>query len=648
VPVVLLCLARPDLLDRRPGWTAARERVETLVLEPLSEPDAEALLSDLGAELDEPARARVLASAEGNPLYVEQMAALAESGELVVPPTIQALLAERLDRLEGGERAILERAAIVGREFSRRAVTDLCPPELRPDVGRHLLALVRKELIRPHAAAPSREDGFRFRHGLIRDAAYAAMPKETRALFHEWFADWMERNAGERIAELEEIVGYHLEQAVQLRRELGPADARARRLANRATERLGAAGRRALAHGDMPATLNLLERAAALGDATDSPDPRVLLDLGAALREQGDALRADHVLSRAAVEAERAGDEALGSRVRVERSVLRVYLDPAVEARQVLEVAEQVTPIFEARGDQLGLSRAWGLVAEAHWMRSRYAAMEEVLERALVYAERAGDRREVSWILGAMCRVAVVGPRPVAEGVRRCLEIRERSRGEPTLQPVIDSMLAVLEAMRERPDEAREHYRRSRAVLEELGLNVQLASLQMYAGLAELILGDVVAAERELRPGYEALERMGERSYLSTMAGLLARAVDAQGRHDDAEELTRVSEGAASEDDLVSQVLWRGTRAKVLARLGQSDADRLARASVSLARQTDFVNMQADALVDLAETLVVLGRSDEAAEHIQAAIGLYEVKGNVASSRLTAGRAGVLSLTPSA
>ena len=196
-----------------------------------------------------------------------------ETGDLVVPPTIQALLAERLDRLEAGERAILERAAIVGQEFSRRAVTDLCPPELRAEVGRHLLALVRKELVRPHASASSAEDGYRFRHGLIRDVAYDGMPKEARALFHEWFADWMERNAGERLTEIEEIVGYHLEQAVRLRLELGPADARTRRLAARAVERLGASGRRAFGRDDVPAAVNLLERTAALLDWTTPGAP---------------------------------------------------------------------------------------------------------------------------------------------------------------------------------------------------------------------------------------------------------------------------------------------------------------------------------------------------------------------------------------
>ena len=192
-PVLLLCVARPELMDRRPDWTAPHERADVLLAQPLRAEESEALLGGLGTRLDEEMRRRVLDSAEGNPLYVEQLAALAASGDVVVPPTIAALLAERLDRLDSPERAILERAAVVGREFSRRTVTDLCPPELRGTVGSVLLSLVRKELVQPHAATGG-EERFRFRHGLIRDAAYEGTPKEARALFHEWLADWLQRH----------------------------------------------------------------------------------------------------------------------------------------------------------------------------------------------------------------------------------------------------------------------------------------------------------------------------------------------------------------------------------------------------------------------------------------------------------------------
>jgi tetratricopeptide (TPR) repeat protein len=297
----------------------------------------------------------------------------------------------------------------------------------------------------------------------------------------------------------------------------------------------------------------------------------------------------------------------------------------------LLEVAERATPVFEASGDQLGLLAASVLVANAHWSRNHYEMMEEELERARGYAQRVGDRRAMSWILGAMCRVALMGPLPVDEGIRRCLAIQAQHRGEPILQPVVDSILAVLEAMRGRFARARDHYRRSRQAFDELGLSVRLASFRMYAGWAELIAGDAAAAERELRVGFEALERMGEKSYLSTAAALLARAVLAQGRYDEAERLTQVSDDTAS-NDLLSQAMWRGTRAKVLARRGDADAERLARESVELSLETDCLNLQADALVDLAETLRLLNRGGATRDILEEAISLYETKGNLASA----------------
>jgi class 3 adenylate cyclase/tetratricopeptide (TPR) repeat protein len=649
-PILLVCPARRELLERQPGWMTPRRNAFVVTLEPLAGADVDELLDGLrtDAPLPEATLARIAAAAEGNPLFMEQLVAMAaEHGdgehELRVPPSIQALLAERLDRLSAAERAVIECAAVVGREFLRGQVVDLAAEQVRPEVGSCLMALVRKELIRPDTAATARDDGFRFRHALIRDAAYDGMPKQVRAELHERFGGIVEASYPDRLTELEEIVGYHLERAHLLRRELGREDEATDALATAAGERLGRAGRRALTRGDAHAAVNLLERSTALLDAAGRPDANVLLDLGAGLREAGDPTGADSAFTRAAAAAEAGGDEALGLRVLIERTVLRMQVDPEVEAREVLEVAEQATPVFEARGDALGLARAWGLVAEAHWLRLQCAAMEQVLERALGYAERASGRREVSWILGSMARVALIGPRPVEAGVSRCLELRARASGEPTVIPIVDSMLGVLEAMRGRLPEARARYAASRETLEELGLRFRFAQLAMYAGLAELIAGDPAEAERQVRPAYEELQTMGESGFLSTTAAVLARAVYLQQRHDGALALTETSERSASSDDIVTQALWRGTRARVLADRGSDAAEPLARQAVALARQTDFVNMLADALRDLAETLTLLHRGEEADAPLNEAIGLYEAKGNVVSA---AAARGLLDRTP--
>jgi class 3 adenylate cyclase/tetratricopeptide (TPR) repeat protein len=641
-PVLLLVLARSELLELRPTWATPRANATILALEPLSDAESDLLLARLaeGVELPADTRERIVGAAEGNPLFVEQMVAMAaeaggDADKLRMPPTIQALLAERLDRLSAPERMLLQRASVIGKEFFYRAVIDLTPPDDRSDAAGHLFSLIRKDLVGP-IRSDRRGDVLAFRHDLIRVAAYDAVPKVVRAQLHERFADWLKENFAEQISELEEIVGYHLEQTVRLRIELGRVDSATNELALRAGTHLASAGRRAFARGDVSAAWKLLERAAPLLDARPETRAEVLLHLGAVAREQGDAVRADAVLTEAETLAESAGDERLRMRVQIERSVLRLYLDPGIEARQVLEVAERATPVFEANGDQLGLLGVSVLVANAHWFRLRYQMMEEELERARDYARRAGDRRTMSWILGAMCRVALLGPLPVDQGVRRCLAIGVQNRGEPTLQPVVASMLAVLEAMRGRLTRAREHYRRSHLAFDELGLNVRLASFRMYAGWAELIAGHSTAAEREFRMGYEALERMGEQTYLSTTAAFLARAVFSQGRYDEAERLTHISDDKASDDDLFTQAMWRGTRAKVLARRGRSDAERLARESVELLLETDCLNLQADALVDLAQTLQLLKRREESVDVLEKAIGLYEMKGNLVSATAVA------------
>ena len=265
-PMLLLALARPDLLDERPMWADPEVGVATLRLGPLDGDDTRALVANLaGDSVDEEQRNRVVELAEGYPLFAEQLVAwIEESGEgddvATVPGTIEALLASRLDRLDVEERAVLERAAVVGREFWRGAVTALSPQNELAAVNRHLMSLVRKGLVRRAPSDLPREDALRFHHVLIRDVTYAGIPKSVRADLHERAADWLERRADEP----NEVVGYHLEQAHGYRSELGPVDRAVRRLGMEAGERLGRAGMRALARGDSRAAVNLLGRATSL------------------------------------------------------------------------------------------------------------------------------------------------------------------------------------------------------------------------------------------------------------------------------------------------------------------------------------------------------------------------------------------------
>jgi predicted ATPase len=650
-PILLVCLARPDLLDARPAWGGGKRNATSIFLEPLSDGESETLLENLlGATVVGPdVLGRIQESAEGNPLFVEEMIsmliddgflhrengrwqAVGDLSQVSVPATIQILLASRLDQLDVDERQVIERAALEGTTFHLGAVKALADASVRHRCAECLMALVRKELIRPARASFSDEEAFRFRHVLIREAAYDALPKQVRADLHERFAVWLEDAAGDRVAEFEELLGYHLEQAYRSRVELTRVDERASALALRAGARLAAAGRRALGRGDMPAAVNLIERADSLiGDNSGVRDD-LLLDLASALWQTGELARADAVLTKAIETADRGGDPALADRAQVERAAIRAYLGH--DAERVLEVSERAIAAFEAAGDDIGCARAWRHMATVHWLRCRFGAMEEALERALVYAERAGDEREVATVLDGLCRVALLGPRPVDEGVQRCRNTLERASHDLTLNAVAQTILGSLTAMEGRLDEARDLIARAESTFEELGLGLKLAGVSMYAAYVELIAGEWSAAERELRRGYAALESMGERAQLATVAALLARALLEQERLEEADHYTAVSKGAASTDDAFSQVLWRSSRARLLARQGeQTAAEQLAAEALAIAEQTDSPTMRGDALRDLADVLSLAQKQVEAAARLEEAVQLYETKGNVVSAR---------------
>ena len=642
-PVFVLCLARSDLLDRNPTWVKPRENVCTLYLEPLSSEETELLLDAIADEsrLDETDRERVVEAAEGNPLFAEQMVAmLAEEGELgerlPLPPSIQALLAARLDRLDRDERTMIEAAAVVGREFWRGAVADLVPDRLRDEVGRHLLALVRKELISPEASTFEREDAFRFRHVLIRDTAYEGMPKERRAELHERFAAWIERREVGQASELDEIVGYHLEQAYLLRWQLGSRDEHTQSLAARAARLLGDAGRRALARDDLHAAANLLTRATVLLRDDDAARVALAPELGRALVELGEFERADGVLTRAMEDATALGRPELRSLAEMERALLHAYTRPDGELADLERVAERAIDVFGAAGDDAGLAKAWTLRSQASWWRGHMAEMEEVLDRALHHALRAQDERAEAAILSALARGAFLGPRPVPKAIARCEAFLERASSNQPLRGVVLNMLGVLVAMSGDFERARTLCADSERLVDDLGLPVLGASLRLTAGAIELLAGDPAAAVPELQRGYETLKELGERGRLATTAALLARALAADGRDAEAEEAATASAEAASDDDLVSQIIWRGTRARLLARRGEHEAaERLACETVELADSTDYLNFHGDALVDLADVLALAGRAEEAAEALERARRLYDEKGNVVSAERT-------------
>jgi DNA-binding SARP family transcriptional activator len=613
-PILLVCLARPELYDARPRWPGA-----AVALDALDESEAAELLEELASEwpITPEARAQISEVAEGNPLYLEQLVAmLAEQGaQPVMPPTIQALITARLDGLEPGEQAVLQRAAVAGRDFSRSAVADLSPAEERDDVGAALLSLVRKELVRPARSDDPDEDGFRFRHVLIRDAAYAEIPKRSRIELHERFASWLEQREATPA-----LVGYHLEQAYRSGADIGVPD---EGIAARAGEVLAAAGRRAYARDDVRAAVNLLQRAADLvhGDA------EVLILLGSARMSSGD-FDLGHTALLAAREAA-AGDRRLEIRAAIELEFHAALTRAAPSAAEIVAVAEAALPVLEELGDDAGLSRAWRLISEANAIASRWEDRARALERALQYAQRAGDHRQQSSIVALLAQALHYGPTPVDAAIKRCDELLGAGDNDRALAAALMSTLGGLHAMRGEFDRARSLWSQSRALYDELGLQHRRAARSLIAANIELLAGDPVAAERELRLGYDTLAAMGETWVRATLAAYLAAVLAELGRDEDAIALTRESETNASADDVVTQVVWRGARARALAHAGGgADAAAFALDAVQRAAETDFLDLRAGAFLDLAAVLAATdpdGATDAAAE----AAHEYERKGNV-------------------
>jgi len=538
-----------------------------------------------------------------------------ESADL--PPSIQALLAARLDRLEPEERAVLECAAVVGKEFWRSAVAELSSK----DVASTLLSLTRKELVRPEQSAFLGDDGFRFRHALIRDAAYAEIPKRTRAELHEAFADWLERRDG-----APELVGYHLEKAYLCGLELGEPDAA---FAERAGTLLARAGEHAYARDDVGAAENLLTRAAGLLDR-ESPDRiGTLVLLGSTLMNAGDFVRARTVLEEAQELARAAGNVRLEVRAGIELEFVAMLTTAITGGDDLIVTAERAIATLTEVGDDGGLARAWRLLSEAHVLACRWADRGTALDRAIEHARKAGDRRQESSLVALLAQALHYGPTPVDAAIGRCEQLLAEAGEERALAAALMSTLGGLYAMRGESERARSSWQLARDLYDELGLQHRRAARSLVGATIELLASDPAAAERELRIGYDTFAAMGETYVRATLAAYLAAVLVALGRHEEAIALTRESEENAQADDVVTQSVWRSARARALANLGkQAEAATLAAEAVRLAEATDFLDLRAGALLDLA-TVLAGTSSGEAADAAARARAEYKRKGNL-------------------
>jgi tetratricopeptide (TPR) repeat protein len=622
-PILVVCLARPDLLDLRPSWGGGKLNATTVLLEPLTEIETDELIVRLlgEIELSTSLRERIREAAGGNPLYVEQMLALVhETGatEVVVPPTIQALLAARLDQLSAPERGALERGAVEGQVFHRGAVQALAPEET--EVSGNLMRLVRKELVRPTTATLPGDDAFRFRHLLIRDAAYDALPKAARADLHERFAVWIETHAP-GLVELDEILGYHLEQAALYRAELGrPAP----ELEARASARLGAAGMRAVARADVGAARSLLQRAVSLLPA-DAPERfPLLVEFGHMLYLSRELDAADEALTDAVDH----GDPDNSARAFFLRAFIRAHATPDLSLQEAeREVREALARLEEGTVGDRTLAEGYVTLGELLFWNGRTSASRAAGQRAFVHARRAGEKA-----LETRAHEIVGGSMFFGSGT--WVEVEEHARS------VLDDValgarsrraltgLAAAAAHQGRFDEARELQAELDAALEERGESFALASGKGGKGQLELLVGDLPAAERILREGWNELGEIGERGYRSTVGALLAQVLAQLGRHEEALAIVAQSEVLTTADDWVTTAEALCTRAYVASgRADHEAAVTYARRATELADGHEYVITRTHFWLARGEILVAAGLTGEAREALAEAIRLSRIKG---------------------
>jgi DNA-binding SARP family transcriptional activator len=630
-PLLVVALARRELLERRAQWALPGPTRTVVELEPLPETDARALVDDLATSVDVTAetRDRVVRRAEGIPLYAEQLLAFAaERGLDEAPPTLEALLASRLDALDTSERAAIDCAAVVGRDFWRGAVVALAEDEHA--VGAALMSLVRRNLVRPASSALAREDGFRFHHQLVRDVAYDAIPGSRRAELHARLADWLERRGDVP----DELVGYHLEQAYRERERIGTVGRAERQLAREAGTRLGNAGMRAFKQGDLPAACNLLDRAIALlGDETHQA-LELRCELAIVLSARGDADAAVALLDETVARALTPADAGAEKRARLERAHMALYTQPDATPEQALAAARDAIPTFELLRDERGLARAWLVTG---FVEGSFFCKNEAWAAA---AERSADHYRASGWPAATPTVSLAsalyyGPTPVDVALPRCAALR----ADPTLGRAGAADIGVYEAgllaFVGRLDEARTLLDQAVTIKVELGQTLSIAiSADPVRGSVEALGGDLEAAERALRSSCETCERLGAWANLATHGAEFAHVLAARGKFDEAKRWARLAEDHAEPGDLSAQLSWRSAQARLLAHTGELErALELAREAEQIVLRTDAINQRGNVLEVLSEVLAASGLENDARDVLERAVAAYEGKGNIVAAQ---------------
>jgi tetratricopeptide (TPR) repeat protein len=490
------------------------------------------------------------------------------------------------------------------------------------------MALVRRRLVRPDRAAPPGDDGFRFEHVLIRDAAYASIPKARRADTHERLARWLDTRPNAQ----DEVVGFHLEQACRWSGDRIEENW----LGREAATRLGEAAHRMIERLETAAAAQLLRRAVSLLPGDDEQRRTLEIEFGYALKNEGALAESIAVLSSVEERARELGDRRLELRASVELALPRL-VSGGISVAAVRSLADEALPYFEGEGDYFAAGRAARMRANADDMSMQYGSAEEHTVRAATYLRRAGHR--VYFGVGTPAPFWLVGPTPVSVALDRIALALADPECSPAARGYLQTYLGELQAMRGCIDQARAHIRQAESSLREFAQSFALTTVWPRAAAAvEALAGDSAAAEAVLESMLEQLDPEGNAAWFATQTGVRAVALVELDRIGEAITLAEVARAAAPTDDLLAQITWRQAIARAYARVGRPDeAHQIAVDALDLARPTDAPSHLAEALLALAEVRRAARKPGAVDSLVAEALDLLAAKGNLARARQVGG-----------
>jgi class 3 adenylate cyclase/tetratricopeptide (TPR) repeat protein len=607
-PLLLLCLARPELLDVRPTWGGGRVRATTIELEPLQLEESAELVAALTAELDLPVDVEaVLAKTEGNPLFVEETVRMLAEGPRRaperIPDTLQALIAARIDRLPGTQRRVLQRASVMGRIFMRGAVAHLSPD--LDDVDGALDGLLLRDLVvhEPRATI-SGEQAFKFKHVLIREVAYAGLSKSSRADLHREFADWLGERAGD---ELLEIRGFHLDQAARLLAELeGSAPPE---LAEEAAHVLEHAGRRALSREAFRSARKLLLRAVELAPTLE----RRYFAARAAWR-LGDMTAVIVEMEEVASVAASHGERRLQGRALT--ALAEAVLNQRADAVAARELAEQAVEVLADEKPDVRFEAFRAAAGVASWL-SDAEAFEHWAKLALE-AARAADRKDQEIQITLALAENYIHRLELAEAeplVDRIAELAEES-GSVVGRAMAWGARGAYENWRGNDGESEAAYAAARDLYREIGNTAAEASMTMWVARQAAARGDLARAEKLLLEAVRTMTGINDRSKLCEAQRSLADVYVRLGRLEEAERYALQARESVGPDDRVSISTTKISLGIVRAAQGRdAEAEDLLRDAVDELRSLDLQALERWGLGILLDFYRSQGRDEEAAPY---------------------------------